>query len=286
MKKILLILAVTSSVLCNSQSIQKNKKEITNSDVKQPKVQVLLMGSSHWAHYQQKGYDVAQTKEIDILSDQYQAELDEIVAKIAEFKPTKVFVERTVAYQPKLDSLYNLYKTSDWGKKKRNEIIQLGFKVAKRLGQNRVYGIDYGGTFFPYDSLITVMKSANQQSLIAEFEKDIKEYEKDYNTLVANKTPLRDIFYYLNNKSNRKSDLSWYISKATKAGDVDNHVGAFLASEWMRRNIYSYGILQKYTEPDDERIMVLMGSSHISVFENLIQYNPDWEAVELKDILE
>ncbi len=287
MRKLLLILVIIiTSTSCNAQSTNETKNQNHKEEKKPSKVQVLLIGTSHWGNYQQADLDVAQADEIDILSDQYQRELDEIVAKIVEFKPTKVFVERTVTYQPKLDSIYNLYKTSDWGKKSRNEIFQLGFKVAKKLDHKKVFGIDYSETSFPFDSLIKVMKAAKQESLISEFEKVIKDYEKEYNTLVYNKTPLKDILYYMNDKERRKVDLGWYISKATKAGGVDNHIGAFLGSEWMKRNIYSYSIMQKYTEPKDERIMVLMGASHIAVFENLIDYNPDWEAVELKDIIE
>ncbi len=285
MRKLLLILVMIITS-CNAQSKKESQHE-NHREIETPtKVKVLLVGTSHWGNYQQADLDVAQTDEIDILSDQYQRELDEIVTKTVAFNPSKIFVERTTAYQPKLDSIYNLYRTSDWGQKSRNEILQLGFKVAKKLDHNKVYGIDYRETSFPYDSLMKVMKAANQKALISEFENDIKNYEKEYNTLVYHKTPLKDILYALNDKERRKSDLGWYISKATQAGNVDNQIGAFLGSEWMKRNIYSYSIMQKYTQPEDERIMVLMGASHIAVFENLISYNPDWETVELIDIME
>ncbi len=284
MRKLLLILVIIITS-CNAQSTNDTENIIRKGERTSSKVNVLLVGTSHWDNYQKADLDVVQADEIDILSDQYQTQLDEIVAKIVEFKPTKIFVERTVAYQPKLDSIYNLYKTSDWGNKSRNEIIQLGFKTAKKLGHQRVYGIDYRETSFPYDSLMKVMKTEKQETLISDFEKDIKNFEKEYNTLVYNKTSLKDILYYLNDKDRRRSDLGWYLSKATQAGSVDNHTGAFLGSEWVKRNIYSYSIMQKYTGPNDDRIMVLMGSSHIAVFENLIAYNPDWKVVELKDIM-
>ncbi|GAA4273922.1 DUF5694 domain-containing protein [Aquimarina gracilis] len=284
MRKLLLILVIIITS-CNAQSTNEAENQINQENKKSGKVQVLLIGTSHWDNYQKADLDVAQADEIDILSNQYQSELTEIIAKIVEFNPTKVFVERTIAYQPKLDSIYNLYKTSDWGKKSRNEIVQLGFKVAKKLDHNKVYGIDYRETSFPYDSLMKIMKVSKQENLISEFENDIKNFEKEYNELVYNKTPLKDILYYLNDKERRKFDLGWYLNKATQAGGVEDHVGAFLGSEWVKRNIYSYGIMQKYTDSDDERIMVLMGASHIAVFENLIAYNPGWEAVELKDIM-
>lgn len=280
---IILVLVVTS---CNAQTTEETKSKSVYSNISSSKVKVLLVGTSHWGNYQKADLDVAQANEIDILSEQYQKELDDIVSKIKAFNPSKIFVERTVAYQPKLDSMYKLYKTLDRGKRSRNEIVQLGFKVAKKLNHDRVYGIDYRETSFPYDSLMKIMKAAHQESLITEFKNEIKVYEKAYNEMVYNKTSLKDILLYLNDKKRRKKDLGWYINQATMAGDVYNHVGAFLGSEWVKRNIYSYSIMQKYTSPNDERVMVLMGASHIAVFENLINYNPDWEIVELKDIIE
>ncbi len=281
MKHILLLLALAFiQTSCSGRQTQDN---INQSDAS---VQVLLIGSSHWNNYQSKGLDVAQTNEVDILSDQYQKELDQIVAKIKEFKPDKIFVERTVAYQPKLDSLYKLYKTTDWGQKRRNEIFQLGFKVAKELQHKKVYGVDYRGTQFPFDSLINAMKQAKQTTLIESFTKDIKKFEKEYNALISKKKPLKDIFYYLNNKNQRKLNFGWYLNGANKGGTIDNNTGSFLASEWIRRNLYIYSSIQKYTEPKDKRIMVLMGAGHIAVLENLISYSPDWKIVELKDIMQ
>ncbi|APZ47339.1 hypothetical protein BW723_14080 [Polaribacter reichenbachii] len=284
LKKILLILSITLMSCNNTPIAEKTTAEYqsTPSD----KVEVLLVGTSHWNNYNSKGLDVAQTNQMDILSPRYQSDLLEIVEKIKEFHPDKIFVERTLVYQPKLDSLFNLYSTNDWGKERRNEIYQLGFRLAKELKHERVYGVDYREMEFPYDSLMKSMKQANQIALMESFNNDIKQYETNYNQLIAEQKPLKDILYYLNDPEQRKLDLSWYLNGANKGGDLETTVGSYLASEWIKRNIYIYGLIQKYTEPKDERIMILMGASHIGVLENLISYHPEWKTVELKEIME
>lgn len=276
-----MISIVFTIISCNNSK----KKEISNTLSKQDKLQVLLIGSSHWGNYKQKGLDVTQANEIDILSKKHQKELELIAGNIAEFKPDKIFVERTPEYQPKLDSLYDLYRNSDWGLDKRNEITQLGFRVANKLSHKKVYGIDYKKTVFPYDSLMTVMKNANQEELINQFEQKIKGFEKRYNSLVSEEKPLIEILNHLNSKEERKLNLGSYLSEITKAGEIQNHVGSYLTSEWMRRNIYMYSLIQKYTEETDEKIMILLGAGHIAVIENLINYNPEWEIVELNEIV-
>lgn len=283
MMKQLIVVIILWMTICSCHSEQKKIKAIQTQE---ENVQVLLIGSSHWNNYQQVGADVAQTNEIDILSQKYQNELEVIANKIVEFNPDKIFVERTLNYQPKLDSLYNLYKNTQWGEKRRNEIYQLGFRVANKLNHKKVYGIDYRNTSFPYDSLMKAIKKANQNDLISKFKQDIQKYEDDYNVLVREERPLIEIFAHLNDSEERKMDVDWYLSGANQGGDINDNIGSFLASEWMKRNIYSYGLIQKYVEEKDKRIMILMGASHIAVRENLISYNSNWQTVELKDIVE
>jgi len=284
MKNLLLIIGL-ALVSCNTKqgniTLDDEKKELNTI-----KTEVLLVGTSHWNNYKKADFDVAQTNEIDILSATYQKDLNDIADKIVAFKPDKIFVERTLNYQPKLDSLLNLYKTTEWGNDKRNEIYQLGFRVAKTLKHNRVYGIDFRNTEFSYDSLMKAMETAKQTTLISSFNADIKQYETNYNTLVSEQRSLKDILYFLNDDKQRQLDLSWYLEGANKGGDLNSTVGSFLASEWIKRNIYSYGLIQKYTQSKDKRIMILMGASHIAVLKQLISVNTEWKTVELKAIME
>ncbi len=277
----ILTICLITIISCQNSTDRKP----TEGQVESNKVQVLLVGSSHWNNYRQGGFDIAQTNEIDILSEDYQKELESIANKIAKFGPDKIFVERTLAYQPKLDSLFNLYKNTNWGQDKRNEIYQLGFRVASKLNHKQIFGIDYRNTSFPYDSLMSAMTIANQEKLIHKFNLDIEEYENQYNGLVNDKASLIDIFNFLNNKEQRRINLDWYLSGANQAGTIDNNIGSFLASEWIKRNIFSYGLIQKYVEEKDKKIMVLMGAGHIAVLENLINSKSDWKTIELEQLI-
>ncbi|MEM8998763.1 MAG: DUF5694 domain-containing protein [Bacteroidota bacterium] len=250
-----------------------------------PKIEVLLIGTSHWNNYKKKGLDVAQTSEVDILSENYQTQLAVLAEKIKAFGPDKIFVERPMDHQHKLDSLYHLYTTTDWGLDKRNEIYQLGFRVAKIMGHSKVYGVDYRKTEFPFDSLAAIVSQQKKTDVLDAMMEDIKHFEKEYNTFIAQNPPLEELLAYHNTPENRKLNLGWYLQKANKAGGLNNNVGAHLTSEWFRRNIHIYGIMQKYTEPTDKKIMLVMGAGHVAIIETLIRYNPDWKVVELEQLL-
>ncbi|WP_146106926.1 DUF5694 domain-containing protein [Polaribacter porphyrae] len=270
-----------STIRANEKQRTKVKGHQSNKPIK-----TLLIGVSHWANYGQKGNDVVQTNEPDILSNQYQKELEEIASKIKKFNPDKIFVERVIDYQPKLDSLYQLYKTSNWGDNKRNEIYQLGFRIAKSLNHKRVYGVDFHGTQFPFDSIVKVIQQENQMGLMNEIQIKLQHFAKQYNKLVAEKKSLKEILIFLNTKENKKANLSLYLSSMSKVGKLDNNIGIFTASEWLRRNLNMYGFILKYIEPKDERIMVLLGAGHIAAIENMMDYNSGLEIIKLNELID
>ena len=283
--KLLKYIFFTTLVTCLScDELPKEKSELTSEVKKSAKVEVLLIGTSHWNNFQQRGTDIAQSNEIDILSDDYQSQLIALSERISAFNPSKIFVERTTAYQPKLDSLYKLYRDSNWGDDKRNEIYQLGFRVADMLNHNQVFGIDYRETSFNYSEAMEAMQKAGQQNLISKTQESIKKHEDTYNEIVKSKMPLKDILKFLNEEEQRKENLGWYYNIVNGGGNLDDFSGSFLASEWIRRNLHTYALIQKYVEDKDERIMILMGAGHTAVLHDFISYNPEWKIVSLDEV--
>jgi Family of unknown function (DUF5694) len=257
------------------------------------KQEVLLLGTFH---FNNPGMDVAKTKSFDIMSAKSQKELDVLSSKIKNYGPNKIFVEWSHNEQSTLDSLYDFYLKDQYfayvAKKYPNrkfyiqdETIQLAFRTAKKAGHTKVYGIDYHGAGdFPYDSLMKVAEQAQQKALIKEINEDTEQYVKTSNKEFES-LPLTQILINRNKNSNRRNDIGSYISQFNRAGGLDNFVGAYLNSEWYKRNLYMYALLQKSIEPKDTKVMVLLGSSHIAMFKEFIDLDNKLKSVELVDIL-
>jgi hypothetical protein len=128
------------------------------------------------------------------------------------------------------------------------------------------------------------MKKANQLDLLKSNEVQMANYEKSQNEKIS-KYNLTDLLLDLNSKESIKNDLEWYIGTANRAGDIDNFVGAYLVSEWYRRNLYMYSLVQKLTEAKDDKIMVLLGAGHIAIIREFVKSDPNFEIVELAAIL-
>ncbi|WP_228519083.1 DUF5694 domain-containing protein [Flavobacterium sp. LC2016-12] len=260
MQKIILLLVLITFNLTSSQTKKK---------------QILLFGSFH---FENPGLDVAKVNTFDVMTDKSQKELENITNKIKKFGPDKIFVEWNYQKQAKLDTFF-AKNTDSLLKNDSDERVQVALRSAKKLGHKKLYAIDYNQTDFPYDSLVKEMKKANQFDLIKKNEEIMKNYETDFNTKITKYT-LTQLLLDVN-----KPDLSWYLQTAIKGGKTDNFVGAFLVSEWYRRNLYMYALILKLTESKDDKIMVLLGAGHTEMIREFVVHNPEYEIVELSTVL-
>ncbi|MEO7977906.1 DUF5694 domain-containing protein [Flavobacterium sp.] len=265
MQKIILLLVVLT---LNAVSGQSKKK------------QILIIGAFH---FENPGLDVAKVNTFNVMTDKSQKELENITDKIKNFGPDKIFIEWNYEKQNNLDKFY-AKNTDSLLHKDADEIVQLALRSAKKLGHKKLYGIDYNKADFPYDSLTKGMKEANQLDLLKNNEETMAYYSNSFNEKIK-KQSLTELLVDYNSKKSSEDNVQWYLRTANKAGKTDNFVGAYLVSEWYRRNLYMYSLIQKLTESKDDKVMVLLGAGHTAMMREFIKYDPNFEIVELATIL-
>ena len=254
--------------------------------------EILVIGTYH---FNNPGLDVAKYKVLDIMDEKPQKQLEEISSAIAKFKPTKIFTEWELKNQLALDTLYTKYLEGiyfDYVAKKypkrkfytHSEIVQLAFRTAKKINHKKVYAIDYRETSFEYDSVMKFIDSVRLPNFKKEVMNDIKNIETKSNLLFAQNDLLKCL-YFFNSKEDRDADIPWYVGKINDSDKLGTYIGAFLASEWYRRNLYMLANIQKQTEAGDKRIMVLAGTSHITMFLDLLKHDSNYKIVELKEVM-
>lgn len=110
--------------------------------------QIMVLGTFHFATNQ----DAIKHGEIDILSAQRQAEIQELNDKLAAFAPDRIMVEwKVVADQPYVDSTYAEYLAARFTLRK-NEVYQIGYRQARRFETGPPQCIDADGLFL-FDTL-------------------------------------------------------------------------------------------------------------------------------------
>ncbi|HWW62148.1 MAG TPA: DUF5694 domain-containing protein, partial [Thermoanaerobaculia bacterium] len=104
--------------------------------------EVLVLGTYHMNN---PGRDIVNTQVDDVLAPKRQAEVATLIEALAAFKPTKIAVERSTD-DARIHKDYAAYLAGTH-ELTRNEIEQIGFRLAKELGHKDIYGVDTDGEF-------------------------------------------------------------------------------------------------------------------------------------------
>lgn len=138
------------TALVAAPGLADNPSEAQAAPVGSEPVQVMILGTYHFAN---PGRDIANMEVDDVLAPKRQAEIAELVNSLAEWAPTKVAVEDE-ADAPTL-ALPGFGDTDALLAADRNESVQIGFRLARKLGHEAVYGHDERGgegepDYFPF----------------------------------------------------------------------------------------------------------------------------------------
>jgi hypothetical protein len=70
-----------------------------------------------------------------------------------------------------------------------------------------------------------------------------------------------------------------------KVGKDQEYVGTDLVADWYNTNLHIYTNILRLIQPTDKAILVIFGQGHIPILKHLFESNPDFEVVEIKDVL-
>jgi len=106
--------------------------------------EILVLGTYHMAN---PGHDIHNMQADDVLSPKRQQEIAQLMDVLKKFRPTKIAIEAEVGSQREAQR-YADYLTGKYALT-RNEIDQIGYRLAKEMGHRAIYPVDVDGDF-PY----------------------------------------------------------------------------------------------------------------------------------------
>ncbi len=223
-------------------------------------VAVMVLGMYHFGN---PGLDTNNIKVDSVLTPQRQRELAAVAKSIATFKPTRVMVERE-SEAPDL-AFADYAKFDDAMLKTRaNEVVQIGYRVARVAGLKTVYGIDEQPKtgepdYYPYDKVQEAAAKFGQTAVLtagnAPIAAEVKKFEAAQKTLSVAQLLMRT-----NSPTEVWADMASYYNMLT-IGDHDNQAGADLNAAWYLRNAKIFAKLMSVAKPGD-RVLVVYGSGH------------------------
>ena len=241
-------------------------------------VQVVVVGAYHFGN---PGLDLNNVKVDDVLQPARQAQVREVVDALAAFKPTRIAVEADADALPQhaLPS-YRAYLAGQ-GQDKRNEINQIGFRLARQLGHAEVYGVDVEGDF-PFEAVEAFAKT-NENS--ADFQRSVDAMAtrtREFEAAQQHAT-VGQLLRRLNQPESIREDHAWYMS-TLRQGQAATQPGAALVSSWYARNLGICARLVQLARPGD-RLLVLYGAGHSYLLRHCVETMPGFQLVEAIEYL-
>src|SRR5215471_8025859 len=241
------------------------------------RAEILILGSYHMAN---PGHDIHNLRADDVLAPARQQQLIELLEVLKRFHPTKIAIEsdpdgqRPAQYQAYLAGTYTLT---------RNEIDQVGFRLAKELGLKAIYPVDADGDF-PYERLVNWAKANGRGPRFDSLDARLQARAQAVNDYLQSHTILQ-MLEVVNADSSVAADMGVYFTWLPY-GDRWDDAGADLLADWYRRNIHIYRNLVSLIESPNERILVLYGFGHLGWLRQDAASDPSVRVLKLADLLQ
>jgi hypothetical protein len=263
MKRSFLTLALALAAICPAVAQQSSwEKPGTPA-----RAEILVLGVYHMAN---PGQDIVNMQADDVLAPKRQAEIAQVIAALKEFRPTKIAVERD-AGDTRISKDYVDYLGGKHALT-RNEIEQIGFRLAKELSHKTVYPVDADGEF-PYHRLVNYAKASGRSKELDAIMGEFGEMVKAQGAYLASQTVLETLLY-MNSDTRIAQELGLYYRLA-HFGEPGDWAGADLVSDWFRRNMRIYSNVVRLADSPNERIVVIFGSGHLGWLQHGFASDPN-----------
>ena len=245
-------------------------------------VKVMVLGAYHFSN---PGLDLVNAEADDVLAPQRQAELAALADRLAAFRPTVVAVESTRRSDGLLSDGYKAFAPEDLTTNP-DETVQIGYRLANRLGLTRVYAIDeFEGEidFFPFDRVQALAERTGQMDTVTSMIASVEANAKEFEAAQKRETISQLLARHNDPLTIRKQHDDFYYGLLSLS-DGPDHAGAALNYGWYARNALIFSNLVQVTEPGD-RVVLLYGAGHAYWLRHFVEETPGFELEETMDYL-
>ncbi len=253
----------------------------------QKKTDVLTLGSFHFAF---RNLDLIKTStedQIDVLDPKYQKEIEDIVARIAKFKPTIIAIERDPDKQEKYDSMYNQYLQGRYNLG-RDEVEQIGFRIAQMMKLKTLFCVNaWGQDYEVLDSVLEGKDSLENKKFMNYFNTCADTIKQYFPKPIFKTKGIRAELIQKHDPKNIKSDMGTYLLGVFKYETKENEFFGpdFVTGWWFNRNLRIFRNIQKINAKPTDRILVIFGAGHMTLLNSFFDASPEYKLLKVNDYL-
>jgi hypothetical protein len=216
-----------------------------------------------------------------LLDDTSADELEQIVEKLLEFKPSRIAVG--MLDQAALDKRYSDFLRNDY-EPGANLIDQLALPLADAMGHKRVWGIDAEALESRRADLATYALEHNQtdrlgDEIVSRYDRWFAR-ERKYQATES----IENSLVWLNEPRRIADAHGRNLVGEFDLGEGEEYPGADALTAWYNRHLRIFANLQRITG-NAERILVVIDAAHLSLLRHSVEASPRFELIEVNEFL-
>jgi len=260
-----------------------------------PKTEISVLGTFHFTQIHDEKNPITNFYGIE-----KQQQIIQVVERLKGFSPNRIYIEREPKHQSKIDSLYYLYLNDKLKlnelKNGAGEIFQIAFRLSKTLNLRPPVCVNH------YEStsqslLETGINIEIHKKALSEFQLLGRNVVGNY---IKGESNLLETLAIMNSPENVKKSHQLLFNKpayvqegefSSYSGLNENllnkkYIGAEFISLFYNRNLKIYSnILNAQQKNKDERILLIVGQTHVGVLEELIGNNTSFKITNSIEVL-
>ena len=203
----------------------------------------------------------------DVTTPKRQKEIEELVARLKVFRPTKIALE-ALSDDLQVNENFRRYVEGSY-QLSRSETNQLGFRLAAELKHSKVYPIDWRNKFDL--SPVFAFATANKQGAIVQKGiSRVTEFDKKLGELIKTSSIL-EIYRFLNEEKMIRAVDDAMLTTLVHIGKDKDYVGTDVLADWYERNLKIFTNLTRIIESDEDRVLVIIGSGHVNLLRRFVE---------------
>jgi hypothetical protein len=253
-------------------------------------VSVILLGTYHMDN---PGLDDVNVTADDVLSENRQEEIETLVGHLEATAPDRIAVERPAARAATIDHLYTQYREGKYEYAEehefdpphsepegetmecRSEVIQVGFRLADRLGHDSVLPVDVPEVLGQSEAFEALNEQGADTSPKIEVPRiDNEELEETMSERLTSST-VTEYHRFINEEAALHANDGMF-DEFLRHGNGDNYAGPDALAKWYRRNLRIVHNVWQGVDDDTDRVLVLVGTGHVHILRHLLMEFPQF----------
>ncbi|HEX6575109.1 MAG TPA: DUF5694 domain-containing protein [Gemmatimonadaceae bacterium] len=233
-------------------------------------VEVMLLGTFH---FEGSATDAVSGAPVDMLGAEKQAQLEQLADRLAKWAPQQIAVEYPATTADTVTARYSRYVASGGQTRSSNEVVQVGYRLARKLGHSNVYPVDYRMNI-GNDSISALLARRPDLQRLSDSLTTVLKAESAAREKAESIMSLTERLRQQNTDSALHAGNSWSMFHFLLAGEGNNRGGPKLLASWYERNIQIIHNLTRVLRPETRRVLMIMGSGHVPALRNILDESP------------